>query len=372
MKKLLSIALTGAVALSAGSYFVNSVQQTSMAATYGKYQMLEYEVYGGNSIIITDCLDMAKGKIEIPEKIEKFPVISIGMHAFENNEYITSIVLPEKIETIQPCAFEGCGLETIEMQEGVGSIQGSAFCDAKNLKYIEIPESVETIYYQAFDGCISLEYIVIKNPYCDIYDNANTISDTAVIYGYENSTAQAYAEVYGREFRLIDEAPTTEETTTTTETETTTTETETTTTETETTTTETETTTTETETTTTETETTTTETETTTTETETTTTETETTTTETETTTTETETTTTETETPTTEEIESLKGDANGDNAVTIADAVAILQYLANSDEYPLSEQGAKNADVAGGGDGINTDDALLIQQFDAGVAEIG
>ena len=344
MKKLLSIALTGAVALSAGSYFVNSVQQTSMAATYGKYQMLEYEVYGGNSIIITDCLDMAKGKIEIPEKIEKFPVISIGMHAFENNEYITSIVLPEKIETIQPCAFEGCGLETIEMQEGVGSIQGSAFCDAKNLKYIEIPESVETIYYQAFDGCISLEYIVIKNPYCDIYDNANTISDTAVIYGYENSTAQAYAEVYGREFRLIDEAPTTEETTTTTETETTTTETETTTTETETTTTETETTTTETETTTTETE----------------------------TTTTETETTTTETETPTTEEIESLKGDANGDNAVTIADAVAILQYLANSDEYPLSEQGAKNADVAGGGDGINTDDALLIQQFDAGVAEIG
>lgn len=66
-----------------------------------------------------------------------------------------------------------------------------------------------------------------------------------------------------------------------------------------------------------------------------------------------------------------LKGDANVDGDVTIADAVAILQSLANLDEYGLSEQGMKNADVAGDGDGVNTDDALYIQEWDAGLHEL-
>lgn len=66
-----------------------------------------------------------------------------------------------------------------------------------------------------------------------------------------------------------------------------------------------------------------------------------------------------------------LKGDANVDGDVTIADAVAILQSIANSDEYALTAQGAKNADVAGDGDGVNTNDALYIQEWDAGLHDL-
>ena len=65
-----------------------------------------------------------------------------------------------------------------------------------------------------------------------------------------------------------------------------------------------------------------------------------------------------------------LYGDANLDGDVTIADAVAILQYLANSDEYALSEEAMGNADCCNVGDGINTDDALAIQKLDAKVIE--
>ncbi len=59
-------------------------------------------------------------------------------------------------------------------------------------------------------------------------------------------------------------------------------------------------------------------------------------------------------------------GDANLDNNVTVADAVAILQHCANRDKYELKGQALDNADVFNRGDGITAKDALSIQKFDA------
>jgi len=61
-------------------------------------------------------------------------------------------------------------------------------------------------------------------------------------------------------------------------------------------------------------------------------------------------------------------GDANADSAVSIADAVLILQSLANPDQYSLTAQGKKNADVSNHGDGVTASDALVIQQVEAKV----
>ena len=61
-----------------------------------------------------------------------------------------------------------------------------------------------------------------------------------------------------------------------------------------------------------------------------------------------------------------LYGDANDDDKVTISDAVAILQYIANKDKYGLSDKGKKNADCCDTGDGITARDALAIQQLDS------
>nr|AEV58670.1 scaffoldin C [Ruminococcus flavefaciens] len=63
----------------------------------------------------------------------------------------------------------------------------------------------------------------------------------------------------------------------------------------------------------------------------------------------------------------SLRGDANLDNKVSVADAVAILQSIANKDKYALKPQGAVNGDVEGNNDGIAGADALRIQKWDAG-----
>lgn len=63
-----------------------------------------------------------------------------------------------------------------------------------------------------------------------------------------------------------------------------------------------------------------------------------------------------------------LKGDANCNNSVEIADAVFILQGIADpgNEDYKLSAQGAINADIDG--NGVDAEDALNIQRFKADI----
>ena len=60
-------------------------------------------------------------------------------------------------------------------------------------------------------------------------------------------------------------------------------------------------------------------------------------------------------------------GDVNTDGKVTVSDAVAILQYIANKEKYPLSATGAVNADIDGV-PGITGTDAVTVQKVDAGL----
>ena len=64
-------------------------------------------------------------------------------------------------------------------------------------------------------------------------------------------------------------------------------------------------------------------------------------------------------------------GDVNTDGKVTVSDAVAILQYIANRTKYPLSEEGAVNADIDGE-PGITGTDAVTVQKVDAGLIKQG
>lgn len=60
-------------------------------------------------------------------------------------------------------------------------------------------------------------------------------------------------------------------------------------------------------------------------------------------------------------------GDANGDNKVTLADALTILQFIANEEKYPMDEKQQKAADCFNTGDGITAMDAMAVQSLDTG-----
>ena len=185
MKKLKTFILTALITLMFGTSVINAYE------TYIPVS-ISYEKIDSNGDGVEDSITILYDKtyvtaesVIIPDKIDGLPVTEILPYVFFESQ-ITSIKLPDSLETIGECAF--------------------MFCE--NLKNIEIPESVKYICENAFNSCTAAESITILNPECEIYDSYLTMYQfTGTIYGYENSTAQEYAEKYEYNFSAIDAEP---------------------------------------------------------------------------------------------------------------------------------------------------------------------
>jgi len=252
----------------------SNIENIGISAFLGCSNLKDINISEGVKTIGSEAFYLCRSleKVNLPESIT-----SIGNSAFIYCSNLTSINIPSKVETIYSSTFSDCkNLKTIKIAEGVKNFEYNIFNNCKSLTSIILPKSIESIGNYTFINCYNLTSIIIKNPKCKIYDNKSTMSSfNGTIYGYENSTAQAYAEKYGYNFAVIKDDNTSDET---------------------------------------------------------------------------------------------VAGDANEDGKVTLADCVAVLQYVANSEKYPLSEQGLANSDVYNKGDGVTGMDALTIQRYDSGI----
>ena len=127
-------------------------------------------------------------------------VIFIGDSAFYDSS-ICEITFLGNIEEIEDEAFWCCrNLTGIELPQSLKRIGIDAFGNIK-FKNIVIPESVDEIGWGAFVHT-NLKEVKILNPNCKIENDAIEYF-SGVIYGYECSTAQTYAEKYGYSFEPI-------------------------------------------------------------------------------------------------------------------------------------------------------------------------
>ncbi len=148
-------------------------------------------------------------------------VTSIGKEAFSACTSLTSITIPDSVIHIGSGAFSYCiALTRITIPDGVTYIDEEVFGYCTSLTSITIPKSIESIGEDAFAHCSSLLSITIENADCEIYDSGYTICNfqykvectprfVGVIYGYNGSKAQLYAEKYGMYFVDIDKKPVT-------------------------------------------------------------------------------------------------------------------------------------------------------------------
>lgn len=133
-------------------------------------------------------------------------VTTVGRDAFEECENLKSIILPKRLTSIEESAFSSSGIKTIEIPAGVTTISRSAF-NSSLIESIVFPSNIVKIDTMAFRNCKNLKKIFIQNPQCEIDDSFGTICSNlafedayrqfdGIIYGYENSTAHAYAQKY--------------------------------------------------------------------------------------------------------------------------------------------------------------------------------
>ncbi len=124
---------------------------------------------------------------------------------FPNGKTETEYTIPDTVTSIEVGAFEVCyNLTNITIPNSVTDIEGNAFSNCISLTEITIPESVTSIDAFAFEYCNNLTEVTILNPVCEIH---GTAFSNGTIYGYDNSTAQLFAEEYGMEFVSLGEAP---------------------------------------------------------------------------------------------------------------------------------------------------------------------
>lgn len=103
----------------------------------------------------------------------------------------TEVVIPEALD-----------------EYAVTSIDDFAFSQNLALKCVTIPSTVVSVSEYAFLET-ELDCITFLNIECEIFDSEYTVSSSAVIRGYDNSTAQLYAEKYERAFESLGDIPVT-------------------------------------------------------------------------------------------------------------------------------------------------------------------
>lgn len=131
-----------------------------------KVDGVSYEVNNrrqGQEIVptVTVCsgsLIPGTGQLVIPEKIDfggtVYTVGRIDFDAFKGRTDLKEIVLPESVTNIFSCAFDGCvNLGSINIPEGVDMIDIWCFRNCKKLRDLTLPASVGKIEHGAFDGC---------------------------------------------------------------------------------------------------------------------------------------------------------------------------------------------------------------------------
>ena len=103
-------------------------------------------------------------------------VTSIGTWAFFDCDGITSLVIPNSVDTIGSSAISCCGnLADLTIGSGVTNIGSHAFYDCSSLTSVTIPDSVLTIGHDAFSWCVNLVSVTIGN-------NVTTIGASAFHY----------------------------------------------------------------------------------------------------------------------------------------------------------------------------------------------
>ena len=150
----------------------------------------ETDSYVYRSVAVTSGDALYAGDISIPSSViyneQTYPVKYIWDEAFANCPRLTSVLLPNTIQSIHS-AFQNCKmLSSVSLQDGLTSIMYGAFAGCTSLTSMVIPNSVTILGSSLFDGCTALQSVTLPN-------NITTLPGH-IFYGCTNLTSVAIPE----------------------------------------------------------------------------------------------------------------------------------------------------------------------------------
>ena len=151
-----------------------------------------------------DCVSLES--VYLPDSVKSVDCGSYNdQGAFFNCKSMETVSIGTGIETVDGRAFS-TNSETLAVtfRDGVTAIPEHAF-DRSNVTAIILPDTVKEIGADTIARYTGLQLVSILAPDCNIADSAAAIPSSARIRGAAGSTAQQYAEKYGRNFVTFEE-----------------------------------------------------------------------------------------------------------------------------------------------------------------------
>ena len=175
----------------------------------------------------------SESNLTIPSTIEGHNVVTIGKHAFDessnstNGHTIKNLVISEGIQRIELLAFVKCtNLETVKLPESLTFLDAQTFLQCSKLNLINIPSKIKSIGDSAFQETGFTEFDIPENiksidsralGICSKLERVRVYSkdisyasgvfeygsSNLVLYGYEGSTTQTYAQQNGIKFETL-------------------------------------------------------------------------------------------------------------------------------------------------------------------------
>lgn len=217
MMSTVNIAITSVAAKSNENTALLKMDMTNFINSQHTYNDLSYEVINNEYVVITGCNENSID-INIPSLIDGYPVIEISVSAFsgctalqaievskDNPTYtsidgvlfnknctklllypqgktdtayiipnsiksigkgaffragaLSSVTIPDSVESIEYAAFSGSGIEEISIPKSIKRMGASIFIGCEKLKKATISEGIKIIPNETFTNCINLEYI---------------------------------------------------------------------------------------------------------------------------------------------------------------------------------------------------------------------
>lgn len=132
-------------------------------------------------------------------------IVAISPQAFRCQSDLEFIFIPSSVKTIGWQAFNCAGLTQVELPEGLSSIGNNAFSSCINLTRVELPSTLTEIGNEAFDYCNNLHIVVSRasSPIAVTNTTFPACINDAVLYVPMGSKAVYEAADYWKEFKEI-------------------------------------------------------------------------------------------------------------------------------------------------------------------------